>query len=337
MSSLAPLATVLLTVSFVPFCYSQDARSAAAGTANSATAALQGKVLKSDGQPAQGIRVELNTGDTATPIVSTYTQQDGSFELYNIPRGSYEVVAESGDTQVSNQVNLQLDRPGLELRLPPASERPYGAGATISVAQILVPEKAQKAYRKARQAFAEGKPAAAEVLVEEALLIEPAFAAALTLRGLIEMQKNDLAGARQYLEQAAKIDPNFSPAFIALGAVYNHEGRYDDALQSSERAVTLAPRSWQGYFEMAKASVAKGMYEKALQFAKQAGRLGGDSFAGLHLVKACALIPMRLYKDAKYELQACLSREPKGVNADQAHTLLAELASADDTTLAAAH
>jgi hypothetical protein len=29
--------------------------------------------------------------------ISTYTQQDGPFELYNIPKGYYEVVAESAD------------------------------------------------------------------------------------------------------------------------------------------------------------------------------------------------------------------------------------------------
>jgi lipopolysaccharide biosynthesis regulator YciM len=337
MSSLAPVATVLLTVFFIPFCNAQDPKLAAADTTSSATAALQGKVLSSDGQPAPGIRVELENGETATPVVSTYTQQDGTFELYNIPRGSYEVVAESGDTQVSDQITVQLGRPKLELRLPPASARPYGAGATVSVAQILVPEKAQKAYRKARQAFTNGKPSVAEPLVEEALLIDPEFAAALTLRGLIAMQKNDLPAAQHDLERAARVDPNFSATFIALGAVYNHEGQYDQALQSSQHGVALAPRSWQGYFEMAKAAIAKGMYEKGLQFAKQAERLGGSPFAGLHLVKAYALVPMKLYKDAKYELQACLSREPKGVNADRAHTLLAELAAADDTTLAAAH
>jgi TolA-binding protein len=70
------------------------------------------------------------------------------------------------------------------------------------------------------------------------------------------------------------------------------------------------------------------MYAQGLQLARQAQRLSGNSFAAVHLIKAYALVPMRLYKDAKYELQAFLSREPKGNSAQQAQTLLAEVEAA---------
>ena len=49
---------------------------------------------------------------------------------------------------------------------------------------------------------------------------------------------------------------------------------------------------------MAKASIAKGMYDQGLQFAREAQRLSGNSFAAVHLIKAYALMPMRLYKAA---------------------------------------
>jgi TolA-binding protein len=70
------------------------------------------------------------------------------------------------------------------------------------------------------------------------------------------------------------------------------------------------------------------MYAQGLQLARQAQRLSGNSFAAVHLIKAYALVPMRMYKDAKYELQAFLSREPKGNSAQQAQTLLAEVEAA---------
>lgn len=297
-------------------------------SANSAIAAVEGKVLAPDGRPLPGIHIEVDEANTAVPITSTYTQADGTFELYNIPKGTYEVVAESGDARISDDVILQPDRPPLELRF--SSDRTnYYSDPTTSVAHILVPERAKKLYDKAYAAFTGGKNDEAESLVNEALQIEPHFAEALALRGLLDMQKADLQEAQQYLEAAVHVDPGYSSAYIVLGAVYNHEGRFDDAIRASERGLSLSPRSWQAYFEMAKASVSKGMYQKALQFARQAQRLGGNSFASLHLVKACALYPMKLYKDARYEVQAVLTREPKGVTANQAQALLAEIDAAE--------
>jgi hypothetical protein len=39
---------------------------------------------------------------------------------------------------------------------------------------------------------------------------------------------------------------------------------------------------------------------------------GTDGVAGIHLLKAYALVPMKLYKDAATELQAFLSHAPRG-------------------------
>jgi hypothetical protein len=54
----------------------------------------------------------------------------------------------------------------------------------------------------------------------------------------------------------------------------------------------------------------------------------------LHLVKASALLPLKLYKDARYEVQAVLSHSPKGANVKEAQNLLAEIDSADQTLTA---
>src|SRR5579863_8375480 len=53
---------------------------------------LQGTVLNADGKPASGIHVELEEPFSALPITSTDTGRDGTFELYNIPSGNYELV-----------------------------------------------------------------------------------------------------------------------------------------------------------------------------------------------------------------------------------------------------
>lgn len=284
---------------------------------------LQGMVLNADGKPASGIHVEVDEPFTALPITSTYTERDGTFELYNIPDGNYELVAESTDS-VANPVIVTAGESHLRLRLQRAPA-PEQFPPTVSVAQMMVPESAQKPYRKAMAAFRNQHYERSLKLVNEALQIEPHFADALTLRGHLELANGSIASAQQDFEDAVHIDPACGKAYVGLSIAYNHQGRFDDAMRASQRSLSLIPKSWQAYFEMAKASIAKGMYAQGLQLARQAQRLSGNSFAAVHLIKAYALVPMRLYKDAKYELQAFLSREPKGSGAQQAQTLLAQV------------
>jgi tetratricopeptide (TPR) repeat protein len=309
------------------------------GELENAVAALAGTVFGSDGKPAAGVRIELQDAGTATPITNAYTRPDGTFELYNIRQGAYEVIADSGDSQVSDEVTIQSQSTRLELRFPRSETPQYSSEATVSVVQLLVPEKAQKIYRKALFAFNRGQNDKALKLLQSALLIEPEFAGALTLRGYIEMamENCDLQAAQQDLEHAARIDTASPAGFVALGALYNREGRFDDALQASQRGTALSPRTWQGYYEMARASVGKEMYRKALQLLRQAERLGGSRFAGLHLVKACALYQLKLYQNARNELDSVLSREPKSTNAKQAAAVLAEIDAATRTTIPAGH
>ena len=292
---------------------------------NAEIAALEGKVLNPDGQPLSGIRIELDDANTAMPVTSVYTQQDSTFELYNIPKGNYEVVAESADFEIGNPVLADTERPSLQLQLPSRTSAPAPLDATTSVARLLVPSKAQKLYDQAFKDFSAGKYDKAEKQLDAALQIDEDFPDALTLRGVIELNKPNIPLGQQFLEHAIKVDPSDSAAYIALAAVYNHQGRFDEAMLASQKGLSLSPRTWQAYVELAKASIAKSMYENGLKFIRQAERLGGNTYAGIHLLKAYALIPMKLYKEARYELQASIARERHGQMADQAKQILAQL------------
>jgi len=292
---------------------------------NAAIAALAGKVLNPDGQPLSGIHIELDDANTAIPVTSTYTQQDGTFELENIPKGDYEVVAESADAEISDPVMVGKERPSLELQLPNRTSGPAPLDATTSVARMLVPSKAEKFYNQAYKNFTDGQYDKAEKQLDAALQIDEDFPEALILRGVLELNKPNIPLGQQYLEHAIQADPSNSVAYITLAAVYNHQGRFDDAMRASQKGLSLAPRTWQAYVELAKASIAKSMYQSGLKFIRQAERLGGNAYGEVHLVKAYALIPMRLYKEAKYELQASIAHEHHGQVADQAKHMLAEL------------
>jgi Tfp pilus assembly protein PilF len=294
---------------------------------------VSGTVLGPQGSPAAGIRIELQDPYSHSTVASAWTQQDGTFELYNIPEGRYQVLAQSGISEASDFVDVEFGQTAVTLRFLPSSALD-GDGQSISVAQMLVPAKARTSYQKAREAYARGKIDDAKKLLDRALQVYPHFAEALTLRGLIELRANQVEQSQQDFEQAIQYDPNYSTAYVALGGVYNSEGHFDDALRALEHATAISPTVWQGYFEMAKASIGKGLYSKALQLAEKAEQLGGKNLAAIHLLKAYAMIPLKLYSGAKQELQAYVSHEPKGANADQARRLLANLNSAEEISTA---
>jgi len=324
MVSRAPFATLLL--SLFALCSIVGAQNLSDGASSaSLIAGVQGKVLGADGRPVPGIHVELDDPSTAIPVISTYTQPDGTFELYNIPQGNYEVIAESSDSEVSRPVSVQTGRPTLELHFPGSDSGASSPEATVSVARMLVPSRALRMYRQALKDFNADKFDEAAKQLDGALQIDPEYADALTLRGLIQLREPDISAGRQTLERALQIDPSETAAYIALAAVYNHEGRFDDAMHISEKGLSLAPRTWQAYLEMAKASIAKSMYQRGLKFIRQAERLGGNTYAEVHLVKAYALMPLKLYKEAKYELQASLARKHDDNLANQAQHMLAQL------------
>lgn len=190
------------------------------------------------------------------PVSSTYTEPDGTFELYNIPEASYELLAESTDSCADDHIQVQSGQAQLQLRQrngPLETDAP-----TVSGAQMMVPPSAEKLYRKATDAFRRGKYDKAKSFLDNALQIDPQCAQALTLRGQIEMSAGNLAAAQQYLERAVHNDPSYSAGYVTLSAVYNHQGKFDDAMHVSERSLSLPPNPGRGISKWPRPPLAKG-------------------------------------------------------------------------------
>jgi tetratricopeptide (TPR) repeat protein len=299
-------------------------------SANQRAGVLQGRILNPKGQPLAGIHVELDEPRTAIPITSAYTQPDGTFAMYNVPLGEYEVVAESLDSEVSDVVIVDAQKPVLELRLAPKVAAQNQQQDTVSVAQILAPASARKLYAKAREGFLSGRQDDAKKLLQQALEIDPHYADALTLRGLIELPNNDPLVPQQMLEQAVHLNPGDGAAYVALAALYNRQARFDDALRSGERAISIAPRGWHAYLEMAKAWIGKDIYAEGLVFIRRAERLGGTANAEVHLIKAIGLFQLQQFDESRYEAEAAMARDRDGRCAGLAQHLLAQLNRRDE-------
>jgi tetratricopeptide (TPR) repeat protein len=217
----------------------------------------------------------------------------------------------------------------IDLRMARNPGNTGGSDSAISVARLKIPAKAKDRYRKAAQAFLRGDFDQADKTVNQSLAIYPDNPEALTLRGLVAWHNKDAPAAIEDFQKSMDVDPSYVPAYTSMSSVFNSQGKYDDAARTTERALAVNPNAWQGYFELSKSMLGKRMYDKALQMANHAEALAPDGLAVIHLLKAYALVPQNLYKDAATELQAFLSHAPKGQDISEVKVLLVKVHAAE--------
>ena len=286
---------------------------------------ITGTLYGLDGMGVGGAHIELRDASSNAVLAFTTTRSNGTFELYNMGTGTYELLAESQGTQCREFVSVNGPVNHIELRLTHAASASNQNGQRTSVARLKVPGRARDRYNNAADQFAHGKFDKAEKSVNESLSMYQQNPEALTLRGLLAWHNKDADQAIQDFQQAMAIDPDYEVPYAAMSAIFNSNGNYDDAVRQTERAVAINPNAWQGYFEQAKALLGKGLYGKALEVANKAQTLGPAEFAAFHLLKAYAMVPLKLYKDAGTELQAFLSHAPRGQDTSSVKLLLAKV------------
>jgi Tfp pilus assembly protein PilF len=322
----AAIGFLVVTLLLATVCTAQ--RSHSLGPANAGMASISGRVVSLDGHPTENARVEVRDALSNAALQSAYTNSAGQFEIANVAAGRYLVVATSGLDEASATVQVaQISQPvEVILRLPRTfAEESAGNSQTVSVQQMKVPSKARSALKRAKEALAKQRFDEAWKEVGKALSLDPTYAEALVFRGILKLEKHDAAGARADMEEAVKDDPGYPMGYLALGATYNSLSRFDDALRVLDRGVALAPNSWQGHYEMGKAYVGKGDFQAALRQLDKAQQLAPDTYAPLHLVKAHALLGLKAYNEAVAELEAYLTRNPKGQDSDKARDTLQQV------------
>jgi tetratricopeptide (TPR) repeat protein len=278
---------------------------------------INGNLRTPQGRPIANARIELLDGGNGQVEDSTYTNPNGSFTLTRIPDGVYEVVAVSGLNEARErlQVRGELAILNLVIRGSETAASRAGNRATVSVAQMKVPEKARNLLAKAQAALNKRKLEEADHYVTAALQVYPDFAEALTLRGLMDLDAKHLDDAATNLEKSIQADSNYAMGYIVLGAVYNMQSKWDDAIRVLDRGLTLMPQSWQAMFELGKSELARGEYETAMRRLNKAGDMAPQEYPPLHLAKAHALLGMKNFSEASSELEAYLEQDPKSPNA----------------------
>jgi tetratricopeptide (TPR) repeat protein len=275
--------------------------------------AITGTIVDSTDHPVSNARVELRSLARGEVLAISTTNLSGAYQIPNVARGDYELVAYSGLTEVRERVSLLSGNIEQKLRFDsPVSGLAVDAqGNTIGVNDFTVPEKAHIAFRKAQNALLNGNYPQVARYTSEALSIYPYYGEALAMNGLLKMHNHQNDAAREDLEKALQFDSGHPMTYFLLAACYSESKRFDDALRAISQGLRLAPNSWQGYFEMSKALLGKNEFDDALRQAGKALDLH-PAFAMPHLVKANAYVGLKDYASAIAEMQNYLSADPKG-------------------------
>ena len=282
---------------------------------------INGTVQDTQNTPLKDVQVELVDPGGAV-VNSTYTNSSGQFEFNSLTQKTYQVVATSGLQQAVERVEMSGFSTFVGLRLPANKATDGVEGQAISVAQYRVPAKAREEYRKAHDNLEKGKTDDAAKHLAKALEFCPNYADALTLRGVLELNRQDSQAAVADLDKAIKADANYAMAYMVLGSALNMQSKFDEAIRALQRGESLAPNYWQAHFEMGKAYIGKADYPAALRQLERAQSLAPSEYPLIYLLRAHALLSMKEYPEATAALQTYLQKEPNGTNTAQARKML---------------
>lgn len=283
-------------------------------------ASVSGIIVNLRGRPVRNAEVQLKEILNGNSVASAVSAVNGSFQFTNVPPGEYDVVATMGVDEAHERVLCHRTDSQVTLRMNVNLDEASG-GNTVSVKSLAAPEKARSVFHKATEAFHKSRLTDAWHLVNKALTIAPRYAEALTLRGILRVDKNDLKGGEEDFQASLKNDPNYPLAYFAMGAALNVQGQYEDAQRTLEQGLKLDPVSWQGYFELSKAMLGKSDYRSALKYLVKTESLE-TNYAPIYLVKGHALLGLKFYDEAATAFERYLQMDPHGANVADAQQYL---------------
>lgn len=290
------------------------------GYSSAGTNSISGQLRSFDDKPIGDARVELRSVESSETIGFTYTSGSGVFELFNVPKGRYELIASRGVVETREQITVTEFDVQHDLRINVPVDSPE---ATVSVATLKVPDKARKEYERGQSALEKQELEKASTHAEKALAIAPKYAEALTLRALVKLSQGKAEEGMVDLEAAIEANPDYGMAYLVMGAAHNRASRFQEATRTLTRGLALQPTAWQGYFELAKASMGQGDYNAALKYVDRAAGMN-TKYPPIHLVRAHALLGLRQYNEAVSSLELYLTREPSGPNSASARRALSQ-------------
>jgi tetratricopeptide (TPR) repeat protein len=192
-----------------------------------------------------------------------------------------------------------------------ASRAVDGSKTNLTDAPSSAQPSPAELFRAGLQHLGAGRPLDAQICGRRALELDPGFADALHLLGLVALQAQQYDHAIEWLVRAVRQDPR--PQFlVSLGTALKLSGRRDEALQVFDKAVQLKPDDAELWKHLAGALLAAERHAEALLAYQHALKLAPGHLEAA-LQSAVLLHRLQRFPEALAQFDLCEQLKPDHV------------------------
>jgi type IV pilus assembly protein PilF len=250
------------------------------------------RTFEVSGRVVPEVQAAVSLFGATTPFsTSTLTDGRGRFRFTRIEAGQYTVAAFSpgyGDKRLTIDVGPSSvdDKGRFEVTVRLDEGANVSAGASVSAADLAVPERARKEYADAQKRLSKRDVPGAIARLERAVEIAPQFAAAWNHLGTIAYQERRFPAAEVYFRRALKADPSAYEPLVNLGGVLLTEEKVDEAYPFNLYAVLKRPADALANSQLGMNYFGLGKLELAEKYLNEARRLDPGHFSHPQLLLA---------------------------------------------------
>ena len=112
--------------------------------------------------------------------------------------------------------------------------------ATVSVASLLVPESATRAYERAEKLLAQGRPDDADKVLGKAATVYTNSPVSWCLTGTVHEERLQFEAASADYSRALSADPKMLPAYLGLARIAYRDHKWEDVRDLTRKVMQMA-------------------------------------------------------------------------------------------------
>lgn len=293
---------------------------------------ISGQVTTRDGKTIPfGVTVTVMTSDGQI-VVQQPADSAGHYEIDDLRKLDYHlVIAAKGFRTEQKEANLSHSGNDLtvNVQLVPENKTHIEKGNVTSVAELKIPARARKEYRKGSRAFKAHRFSVAQRYFENAIQEYPCYSRAqVDLATLLITEKKEVVQAEAHLRKAIKCDSSFLNAYVELAQLLNATSKYAESRKILEQGLAHAPDTWQFHYQMGLALFGSKNYGEAEKEFLKVAALNKTPPPILYVKMADVYVRESRFPEAYAEMNTYLHVAPDGRFAPRIRTIMKQMRAA---------